>query len=73
MTSENFNTIVLSAEGDNYLTQVAEVDLNERIVASRIALGKFSSPSDWKEITKAEGDEIIAAQNEAREAEAQTA
>lgn len=72
MTTQSYNTTVISAEGDSYLTQVADVDINERIVATRVALGKFSSPSDWKEISKEEGDQIIDQQNQARIAEATT-
>lgn len=73
MTSQSHQTTIISAEGDNYLTQFSDVPLNERIVATRVALGKFSSPDQWKEISKEEGAEIIAAQNQARIAEAPTA
>lgn len=73
MTSENFTSIILTAEGDNYLTQTADVDLSERIVATKVALGKYSTLDDWKEITKAEGDAIIAEQNALREAEIEAA
>lgn len=69
MTTENYTSIVLTAEGDNYLTQIADVELSERIVATKIALSKFSTPADWKEISKAEGDQIIAEQNELRAAQ----
>lgn len=72
MTVENYNTTLISAEGDNYLTQFSDVPLNERIVATRVALSKYSTPDQWKEISKAEGDEIIAQQNQARIAEAPT-
>ena len=67
MTSENFTSIILTAEGDNYLTQTADVNLSERIVATKVALGKYSTLDDWKEITKAAGDAIIAEQNALRE------
>lgn len=69
MTSENFNTIVMTADEGYYLTQTADVELSERIVATKVALGKYSTVDDWKEITKAEGDQIIADQNALREAE----
>ena len=67
MTIENNLSTVLIAEGDNYLTQSADVELAERLIATKVALSKFSTPSDWKEITKAEGDAIIAEQNALRE------
>lgn len=73
MTTENYTSIVMTAEGDNYLTQIADVELSERIVATKIALSKFSTVDDWKEISKAEGDEIIAQQNELRAAEIEAA
>lgn len=73
MTTENYTSIVMTAEGDNYLTQIADVELSQRVVATKIALSKFSTVDDWKEISKAEGDEIINAQNELRAAEIEAA
>lgn len=69
MTSETHNTIVLTAESGYVLTQSADVELSERIVASRVALSKYSTVDDWKEITTDEGDRIIAEQNALRETE----
>lgn len=69
MKSETFNTIILTAEEGHCLTQTADVDIKERIVATTVALGKFSTAEDWKEITKEEGDALIAAQKEAIEKE----
>lgn len=63
----------MTAEDGYYLTQTADVELSERIVATKVALGKFSTVDDWKEISKAEGDQIIAAQNELRAAEIEAA
>ncbi len=67
MITENNLSIILIAEGDNFLTQTAEVELIDRIVATKVALSKYSTVDDWKEITKAEADEIIAAQKAERE------
>lgn len=61
--------MVVTAENGYYLTQVADVPLAERIVASKVALSKHSTIDDWKEITKEEGDQIIAEQNAQRTAE----
>lgn len=72
MTTEQVNTMVMTAENGYYLTQVADVDLAERIVASKVALSKFSTIDDWREITKEEGDQIIAEQNAQRTAELPT-
>lgn len=73
MTIENNLSTILIAEGDNYLTQSAEVELAERLIATKVTLSKFSTADDWKEISKAEGDEIINAQNELRAAEIEAA
>lgn len=72
MTTEQVSTMVMTAENGYYLTQVADVDLAERIVASKVALSQFSTIDDWKEITKEEGDQIIAEQNAQRAAELPT-
>lgn len=69
MTSENYTSIVLTADEGYYLTQTADVELTDRVVASKVALSKFSTVDDWKEITKEEADQIIAEQNALREAE----
>lgn len=68
MTTENFTSIVLTADAGYYLTQTADVELRDRIVASKIALSRHSMVDDWKEITKEEADQIIADQNAEREA-----
>ncbi len=76
MKTQSFQTIILEADENSYLTQVAEVELTERVVATRIALGKYDNPENWKEISKAEGDEIKKQQEElakASEAEVETA
>ena len=62
MKINSFTTITIEAEETCYLTQVADVDLKDRIVASKIALGKFDSPDNYKEISKEEGDAIKTAQ-----------
>lgn len=73
MTTENYTSTILTASEGFYLTQIADVEHSERIVATKIALSKFSTADDWKEISKAEGDEIIAQQNELRAAEIEAA
>lgn len=68
MTSENFTSIVLTADEGYCLTQTADVELSDRVVATKVALSKHSTVDDWKEITKEEADQIIAEQNALREA-----
>ncbi len=62
MKTNQFTTIVIEADENMYLTQANDVDIKDRIVASRIALGKFDSVDNYKEISKAEGDAIKAEQ-----------
>ncbi len=69
MKTNQFTTIVIEAEENMYLTQANDVDIKDRIVASRIALGKFDNPDYYKEISKAEGDAIKAEQENLIEAE----
>ncbi len=57
MTQEQFTTIILQPEEGKYLTQVADVDIIDRVVAKRVALGACDSPSNWREISMEEGDE----------------
>ncbi len=62
MTIESFKTTVLRASQGHFLTQSADVDIKERIVASVIALGKNDSEANYKEITETEAEEIRQAQ-----------
>ena len=65
MTQEEFKTIIINADTDKYLTQSADVAIEDRIIATTIALGKNDSVDNWKEITKAEGDALKAQKEEA--------
>ena len=72
MKTESYTTIIIEAEPGFVLTQASsEVELRDRIVATRIALGKYDSPENYKEITQAEADEIKRNQLSEAEAEAQ--
>ena len=66
MVQSEFNTIILKADEGKYLTQLSDVNIENRVVASTIAIGKNDSPNNWKEITKEEADAIIKAQEELR-------
>lgn len=63
MKSNTFTTIILEADENCYLTQSDDsVELGDRIVAKRIALGKLDSAENYKEISKEDGDAIKAQQ-----------
>lgn len=66
MILKEFNTTVITADEGKYLTQNFELDINNRVIATTIALGKNDSVDNWKEITKEEGDSIINEQTKLR-------
>lgn len=66
MVQNEFKTTVITAEEGKYLTQSFEVDIENRVVASTIALGKNDTVENWKEITKEEADTIRKQQAEAQ-------
>lgn len=66
MVQNEFKTTVIAAEEGKYLTQSFEVDIENRVVASTIALGKNDTVENWKEITKEEADTIRKQQAEAQ-------
>lgn len=67
MTNEKYMLTIITAGEGHYLTQSSEeVELMDRIVSTKVALSKFSTSSDWKEITEEEGKSIIEAQIQER-------
>lgn len=66
MIVKDFNTTVITADEGKYLTQNCELDINNRVIATTIALGKNDSVDNWKEITKEEGNSIINEQTKLR-------
>lgn len=58
MEQSKFQTIVLTASEGMYITQTADVEILNRIVAETVALGKNDSANNYKEITKEEGNAI---------------
>lgn len=66
MIVKDFNTTVITADEGKYLTQNIELDINNRVIATTIALGKNDSVDNWKEITKEEGNSIINEQTKLR-------
>lgn len=70
MKSNSFTTIILEADENCYLTQADEnVEIKNRIVAKRIALGKLDSADNYKEISKEDGDAIKEAQEKLNNSE----
>lgn len=66
MIIKDFNTTVITAEEGKYLTQSFDLDIENRVIATTVALGKNDSVDNWKEITKEEGDSIINEQTKLR-------
>lgn len=72
MKTNEFKTIVLTADPGMYLTRKQSADPAEAEIATTAAIGKNDSPDNWKEITAAEADELRAAREAAiKEKEAQ--
>ena len=70
MQQNSFTTIIIQSDENCYLTQLDEsIELKDRIVAERVALGKFDTPENWVEITKEKGDEIRSEQENLRKGE----
>lgn len=67
MVQSEFTTIILKADEGMVLTQVGDTSLNERILASEIALGRYDSADNYKEITETEAMEISELQKLERE------
>lgn len=51
MKQQQFTTTILKADDGKYLTQSADVDISERIIAKEIAIGKNDVPANWREIS----------------------
>lgn len=67
MIIKDFNTTVITAEEGKYLTQSFDLDIENRVIATTVALGENDSVDNWKEITKEEGNTIVKEQNDLRQ------
>ena len=65
MNTTEFKTIILRADDGFMLTDVAEVDIIDRTLATTVALGAADSPDNYREITLAEAEQIRALQQKA--------
>lgn len=64
MIKSNYTVVVLEPSEGYTLTQSADVEVQNRILSKKVFLAVNDSPSNWKEITDAEADEIRIAQEE---------
>ena len=66
MTQESFKTPVLRPSPGHYLTQAADVDINDRMIASVVALGANDSADNYVEIDEETAEQIRQDQAAAR-------
>lgn len=67
MTSENYSSIIIKAKEGFYITEVDDtIDIQNRTIATAVALGTNDSADNYKEITANEADELKRQQDEAR-------
>lgn len=71
MQTEQFT--VLTADEGNFLTQVADIAIDKRIIATKVALGRNDSADNWREITADEADTLRQLQLDAEQARAEAA
>ena len=62
MIQEEIKVRVLIPSKGYMLTQAFDVEIANRVVSEKVYLAVTDEPSNWKEITIAEADEIIAEQ-----------
>lgn len=59
MKQTSFTTIIIEAEEGKFLTQVSnDIDINERVIGKKIAIGSNDSPDNWCEITADEKEQF---------------
>lgn len=56
MKQSTFKITVLEASENMYFTQVKDIPIAERIIASKLVLAINDSPDNYREITKEEAD-----------------
>ena len=67
MTSENYSSVIIRANEGYYITDVDDsIDIQNRTIATAIAIGTNDSADNYKEITADEADELKRQQDEAR-------
>ena len=58
MIQSNYTVRIIEPSEGFTLTQSADVDLENRVLSKKVFLAVNDDPSNWKEITDAEADEI---------------
>lgn len=64
MIQSNYTVRIIEPSEGFTLTQSADVDLENRTLSKKVFLAVNDDPSNWKEITDAEADEIRLQQKE---------
>ena len=64
MIQSNYTVRIIEPNEGYTLTQSADVDLENRTLSKKVFLAVNDDPSNWKEITDAEADEIRLQQEE---------
>ena len=64
MIQSNYTVVVLQPSEGYTITQSADVEVQDRILSKKVFLAVNDSPSNWKEITDAEAEEVRVAQEE---------
>ena len=64
MIQSNYTVRIIEPSEGFTLTQSADVDLENRVLSKKVFLAVNDDPSNWKEITDAEADEIRLQQEE---------
>lgn len=58
MKQSNYTVIIIEPSEGYTLTQSADVEVQDRILSKKVFLAITDSPSNWKEITDEEAEEI---------------
>ena len=69
MKQSNYTVTIIEPTEGYTLTQSKEVDIVDRILSKKVFLAITDSPSNWKEITDSEADEIRSEQDRLAEEE----
>ena len=64
MIQSNYTVRIIEPSEGFTLTQSADVDLENRVLSKKVFLAVNDDPSNWKEITDTEADEIRLQQEE---------
>lgn len=64
MIQSNYTVRIIEPNEGYTLTQSADVDLENRTLSKKVFLAVNDDPSNWKEITDTEADEIRSQQEE---------